>query len=685
IAASNRILVEYQTLDERNQSRLMGVEGRLQLGNSGWSVGSTMLRETDQEILPGVDLAGSPGTRKQVAGLDATYTPMEGMQFSGEVAWSEDAIKKGQAVDVEGTWTAGVYAHSKMKVRGRYQQIASGFEGFERLDRGDREGRWGWQNETRRQDLREGEVGLSYALGPANVEAIWARRTGDGAGDRRKVQLQTPLMQYAYEHIGRGPKGGLTRQQGKLGGHLGPVQSHIRGSLETTTGEGVSRSSLFYASDPGGARLDGVRLSELAWDVSLGKRTWNLRTEIASRMIKQREAVWRDSLTALSFNQKASLDGKGWTVLGTYDQTVSHMGATVRIRRVTHLGRTRINFSRSGYSHELFYRASSAGVEIHQPVYVDVGRGLGTYVWEDVNGDGQKSAEEFVPDVDGNFEPVYNFAGAFFPVREGVMGLRLETDFGRLFKKSQGLLAGLSLDVSVQADRQTTSNAMGPWQLLGPDDGVDLQNASRDVGGRLHIFRHHKRGSLQISGRLRDRFDRSFYGGGRETRATAIFAGRLRFGREADMDGEVTRERRKRSGAEAFAFDILTYAGQWHGLWHPSNRWNLRLGMEAGSDYDRQRALAVRHVSLQPEMVRRLSGRGRARARVDLTQVVSSSSVPIFLGMAGGNRVGRNWIWRMGVDYRFGRYVTALVSYDGRKRPFLPVIHVGRMEMKAVF
>jgi hypothetical protein len=109
------------------------------------------------------------------------------------------------------------------------------------------------------------------------------------------------------------------------------------------------------------------------------------------------------------------------------------------------------------------------------------------------------------------------------------------------------------------------------------------------------------------------------------------------------------------------------------------------LGMEAGSDYDRQRALAVRHVSLQPEMVRRLSGRGRARAWVDLTQVVSSSSVPIFLGMAGGNRVGRNWIWRMGVDYRFGRYVTALVSYDGRKRPFLPVIHVGRMEMKAVF
>jgi hypothetical protein len=93
----------------------------------------------------------------------------------------------------------------------------------------------------------------------------------------------------------------------------------------------------------------------------------------------------------------------------------------------------------------------------------------------------------------------------------------------------------------------------------------------------------------------------------------------------------------------------------------------------------------VHYISLQPEVIRKLAGRGRLRGRVDWTKMTATGDVPLFLGMANGNRVGQNWVWRLGVDYRFGRYVTALVSYDGRKRPTLPVVHLGRMEMRAVF
>ncbi|MFT5365262.1 MAG: hypothetical protein ACI8V2_000199 [Candidatus Latescibacterota bacterium] len=682
IAASSRILIEYQTIDEGTQSRLVGLEGQVRLGDSGWSVGSTLIRESD--VLSGLEITGLPGVHRQVAGLDATFAPRDGFRITSEVAWSDDATKKGHAMDVNGMWTSNWNRQSALQITGRFEQVSLGYEGFERLDAGAREGRWGWQPEVRLQDVHEGELGLRYTVGKVSFNGMWGRRTGDWVAERRVLGVQLPFGQYEYEHIGRS-QGGLTRQRGRLEGGLGMFRSGIRVEFEQADGDGVPSASVFYAADPRAFALVGVQLGEVVWDVEVGQKKWNWRSELSTRQIRQKQLVWQDSLTAWSHLHQAKVDWQGWSVLGSYGQTVSQAGAVASIRRVTHLGRTRVHFSRSGYMHQVFYRVSSAGVQTHQPVYVDVGRGLGSYVWEDVDGDGEQDAEEFVLDVDGNFEPVYGFGNDFLPVREGVLGARLEIDLGRLLNRSQGFLAGLSMDASVNADRQAVSNAIGPWHVFGVEDDPDIQMAQRDVRLRLHIFRYHKRGSLKVSGRARDRLDRFFYGGGRESLRNVSLGGRFRFGRDGELEGDVTSEERQRTGTEAFAFSIRSYSGHWRGLWRPSNPWDLRLGLAGGRDFDRQRDLLVHYFSLQPEVIRRLAGRGRLRARVDWTQVDAGSDVPIFLGMANGNRVGQNWVWRLGLDYRFGRYVTALVSYDGRKRPTLPVIHLGRMEMRAVF
>ena len=426
------------------------------------------------------------------------------------------------------------------------------------------------------------------------------------------------------------------------------------------------------------------------WPMWLGMWHWGKSVGVgglswAHDAFVRRKTVWQDSLKAWSHKHEGKVDWRGWSVLGSYGQTVSHLGVVRSTRRVTHLGRTRVHFSRQGYSHQIFYRVSSAGVQTHQPIYVYVGRGLGSFVWEDVNGDGEQDAEEFVPDVDGEYEVVYGFGNDFLPAREGVFGVRFDMDLGRLLKRSQGFLAGLSMDAFVQADRKALSNAVGPWQVLGVPDDADIQLAQRDARLRVHLFRYHKRGSLTVSGRMSDRLDRFFYGGGRESLRQFQFGGRLRFGRSGEVDGDVTSEVRHRTGTEAFAFAIRSYSGRSRALWRPTNKWDFRFGIAGARDYDRQRDLLVHSFSLQPEIVRQMMGRGRMRARVDWTRVLATDDLPLFLGMANGNRVGQNWVWRLGVDYRFGKYVTALVSYDGRKRPTLPVIHLGRMEMRAVF
>ncbi|MBT5832576.1 MAG: hypothetical protein HOH77_20490 [Candidatus Latescibacteria bacterium] len=684
IVASSRIRIEYQTLDEGKQSRLVGLDGQVTLGGSGWSVGSTLIRESERTLLVGVDIPGGSGNHRQVTGLDATYAPREGVRLASEVAWSDDVLKKGHALDVDGQWTSDWQHPGALQVTGRFQQMSVGYEGFDRLEVGTHEGRWGWQPEERLQEVREGTFGLRYTFGGVSVDGAWGRRTGDFAAGRKAVGIRVPFGHYEYERIGQ-DQGGLTRQRGHLIGGLGMFASGVEVVLEKADGDAVSRSSVFYAADPNVLILDGVQLGEATWHIEVGKKKWHWRTEIGIREIRQQNTVWQDSLKAWSHTHSAKGDWKGWTVLGSYGQTVSRSGSIETTRRVTHLGRTRVNFSRPGYSHQIFYRVSSAGVQTRQPVYVEVGRGLGSYVWEDVDGDSEKDAEEFVLDVDGDFELVYGFDSDFLPAREGILGARVEMNLKRLLKRSNGFLAGLSFDASVNADRKVVSNAIGPWHLFSITDSDDLQFAQRDARLRLHVFRYHKRGSLRVSGRMRDRLDRFFYGGGRESLRNASLGGRLRFGREGEIDGDISSEVRKRTGTEIFAFSIRSYSGHGRGSWRPSRRWDMRLGLLGGDDYDRQRDLEVHYMSLQPEMIRRLAGRGRLRARVDWTHVWATDEVPIFLGMANGNRVGQNWVWRLGMDYRFGRYVTALVSYDGRKRPDLPVIHLGRMEMKAVF
>jgi hypothetical protein len=107
--------------------------------------------------------------------------------------------------------------------------------------------------------------------------------------------------------------------------------------------------------------------------------------------------------------------------------------------------------------------------------------------------------------------------------------------------------------------------------------------------------------------------------------------------------------------------------------------------MMGGQDRDGSRDLHARYLSVEPEVIRSLLGRGRLRSSLEFTQVFASAPMPLFLGLAQGKREGQNYVWRLGMDYRFGRYVTGLVRYDGRKRPGLPVVHVGQMDVKVVF
>ena len=672
IGVESRVTVEYQVIDAGMRSRLMGMESSVSLAE-GMSVGTTLIRESDRPAFS----PGLPAGQRQLGVVYATYSPWSNARISGEVALSDRDSGSGRGFRMDGAWNA-----RNFEVTGRFRQVGANFEAFERLDRGRAAGRWGWQADTVRTAQREGEVAVRWDLGKAfSVTGEYGQHLGVVRTDRKSVGVHVPVGMYRYESLGR-DSGGLRRHEGQVEVSIGLVKPGFRFSLENGVGDGVGSSSLFYAAHPR-VLPQGIDKQELVWHMGIGEgRNWSWVSELKYRKFRQRETVWQDSLRGWLHTHRAQMTNwKGWIFSGSYTHGEIQIGR--EHQQATHLGRVRLGHNRPGSSHQITYRVSSTRVS--QPIFVEVASGLGEYIWEDANGDGLRDVEEFVPDVDGDYVRVYDY-GQFAPARDGALGMRVEIDFRRLIG-DEHILSAVAIDASLRAERQIATGAKhaAPWDLFGFDADAGILGARRDGLMRLYLFRYHRRGSLRLSARVRDQVNRAFYGGAAEFFVQGGALGKLRPVNRLELETEFDLGHRAREGAGAFAYRIDGANGALRCAFRSAYKWHLRLGVLGGRDWERIRAVRVRHVGVQPEVIYALPGRGRLRGRLDWTRVWATDMAPLFLGLARGNREGQNWGWRLGMDYRFGKYVSAQVMYDGRVRPTRQTIHLGRVEMRAVF
>ena len=672
IGVESRVIVEYQVIDAGMRSRLIGIESRVSLAE-GMSVGTTLIRESDRPALsPGIT-----SVHRQLGVVYATYTPWSNARISGEFALSDRDMRSGRGFRMDGAWKA-----RNFEVTGRFRQVGANFEAFERLDRGRAAGRWGWQADTARTAQREGEMAVRWDLGKAFfVTGEYGQHLGAVLTDRKSVGIHSPVGMYRYESLGRG-SGGMRRHEGQVEVSVGGVVPGFRFSLENGVGDGVGSSSLFYATRPR-VLPQGIDKQELVWHMGVGEgRNWSWVSELKYRKFRQRETVWQDSLRGWLHTHRAQVTNwKGWIFSGSYTHGKIHIGR--EHQQMTHLGRVRLGHNRPGSSHQITYRVSSTRVS--QPIFVEVASGLGEYIWEDANGDGLRDVEEFVPDVDGNYVRVYDY-GHFAPARDGALGMRVEIDFRRLIG-DEHILSVVALDASLRAERQIAvgTKHAAPWDLFGFDEDAGILGARRDGLVRLYLFRYHRRGSLRLTARVRDQVNRALYGGAAEVFVQGGALGKLRPVNRLELETEFDLGHRAREGAGAFAYRIDEASGALRCAFRSAHKWYLRLGVLSGRDWERIRALRVWHIGVQPEVIYALPGRGRLRGRLDWTRVWATDITPLFLGLARGNRQGQNWAWRLGMDYRFGKYVSARVMYDGRVRPARQTIHLGRVEMRAVF
>ena len=714
VTGQSRITVEYQYEAPGSRRRLMGARGTLALSDDRLMLGGTFIREADRENpVTGVGISSPPfqPLRQQLAVLDAAYEPVGGVRLDGELAMSHaptqaDAReqRRGRAFRLGmDLWPTALRLRGRglgrFRLTGAYRQVGARFRGMERSVRATREGRWGWRADGPEAGDRMGEVALQYALRPGiRLDAGYGRRHGNVNAVRHDVGLQisdarAPRVFYRFDEVSHG-SGTFARHRGRIRAPVRGITPGLRFESETATGASVSHSTLFYATAPDSAHR-GIRMRTGAVDLSsrvLDALAWT--SEISIRRIDLLEHAWQDSLRAWTTTHRASMSGwRGLSFSGEYSRSRTKSPMHPARGRMTDLGRIRWGYDvlNGAVSQRFSYRISSTGAPEGHPVYIDVGRGRGTHVWEDVDADGLRDPEEFVADADGEYVRFFSPVVGFRPVRDAALAVRTELVLKRLLRSPAGawlrLLSGLSLDVSLEADRQAPPGVAGvaPWDLYGFGSGDGMIHGRRELRTRLYLFRYGRPATLRLSARQGSRVDRNFTDGALETTSQVAALGRFALGRTSSLELELHGGTRDRPGVGPFFYRVRSRRLTMNGYRHLPGSWQTRMQLSLGWDREENRSLLARLVSVRPEMRRALPGRGRMRISCDWTRVFASGSMPLFLGMADGNRDGNNVGWRLGVDYRMGRYLTAMLLYDGRKRPGRSLLHLGRMEMRALF
>ena len=212
-----------------------------------------------------------------------------------------------------------------------------------------------------------------------------------------------------------------------------------------------------------------------------------------------------------------------------------------------------------------------------------------------------------------------------------------------------------------------------------------MVSGSREFRGVFDLFRYSRLASFRLRTRIRDRVDAGWSEGAPEHLWELAYSGRFRIGKRLEVEPAFSEGGRRRAGDGPFAFAVEARSLSVRGRAPLARGWQVGLAMEVGHETEDMRTLVVKRYSLEPEIIRTLSGRGRIRGSLDWVRVDGPERIPLFLGMANGNWAGTNLVWQLSAHYRLVRYLTGQLVYDGRRRPDRPVYHYGRMEMRATF
>jgi len=644
-----------------------------------------------------------------VAGMHVSFDPAEALHIEGETAGSsvdqntlsslDDNDNDGGAYGFGAALTPSFSAvvPVKLTLSGDHRSRGMRFKPLDRDRSAEENRRWGFPlvMDTAKEVVTEYTAGLAVdggMFGDSGFQLNGGRFElgSDALSKRSGVSGRFSVSERGsaianYDHIIREDVTGMCDETiDILEGESSLDIAGFTPSLDYEAERRVGRNEFSHGVSYGEIRTG------LATPVFFGigsKTEWLYRTEQAKR------DAWTDSSTVRGGSIELTSAGIGHGTLKTRYARRERFGSGTCSTTDQALVEGSYRPGDGGFSADLSYRAGRSRETAKRKNFIYTGGGRGSYRWEDLNGDGVRDPEEFIPDEHGSYYLYEETLDEYRPVNVvgvfGKVGLKLP-------RRLTGLITGKEWDIGTETSFEVNERSSAPasdvfflrlsrfrkhGKTTSGDARIqeDITMPVADGGSlRLRVFRYASYEAEYVTGAERRRED--------EESARL----RLPFGESWDTETTVKHALLVRTMEERSSGDFNV--GSWSldsGIsYYPRSSVKTGLAFGGGIDSDDVSDITARYTILKPAVTYYFSGKGRAEMSYSRTAVsadASGRSAQIPYTMARGRKEGVNHDIELSCDYRLTHRMNIIASYTGRKFAGREFEHFARTQLRALF
>ncbi|MBI9072690.1 MAG: hypothetical protein JEY94_13905 [Melioribacteraceae bacterium] len=360
--------------------------------------------------------------------------------------------------------------------------------------------------------------------------------------------------------------------------------------------------------------------------------------------------------------------------------------------------RTRLRLFDDFVTGNIFYEASSQRSASLERVFLRVPQGTGNYNYlGDLNNNGVAEEKEFEPVLfDGDFIVTTIPTDELFPVIDLKLDTRWQLDFKKVIKDNSfigALLNPVSTETFVRVSENSKETDTKKIYLL---NFSSFQNAETTVRGSnlfqqdIILFKNSSSFSLRF--RYLERKNLSQFAGGVESGYYNEKSIRTRWKLVKEISNQteylykidnvaapITSNRARNVFSSNISSDFS---------YRPYGKLEIGFKLKYARTEDSFPSEPT-IIDINEQTIRinySLAGKGRVRIEAERKELLSDADpVNIPFEVTNGNRLGKNYFWRLNFDYRIASNLQSSVSYQGRIQGGSDTIHTMRAEVKAYF
>ncbi|MEM9846597.1 MAG: hypothetical protein AAF847_01815 [Bacteroidota bacterium] len=365
----------------------------------------------------------------------------------------------------------------------------------------------------------------------------------------------------------------------------------------------------------------------------------------------------------------------------------------------TYLGRIQhiLNAWKGALRTNMTYEISSGQEPKIEQNYLRVQPGEGSYIWNDYNQDSIAQISEFEVanyQDQADYVRISIFTDDFIRSNQVQYNQSVNFDAKRIWKKpqkGQKLLSKLSMLLSWRINRKVLDVAgVSPWnpfQLNIVDTAlVATTSLIRNV---LFFDRNNAVFNVQLG--TQNNRQKQVLTAGFESRQQLEYFVNSRWNIGRQMSSQIELQYGNRSNDSErfqnrdFRVDFYTLAPQF--TWQPNLQFRSILSYKYlnSSNQIGVETLASNDLSAEFTYNRNTTTSIRLRTSYIAVNFQGDTQSPVAFAMLNGLQNGQNLLWNLSFDRQIGRNIRLSLSYDGRKIGDNQIVHLGRMQVGAVF